>query len=109
MDGKTDVVIVGGGIVGCASAYYLARKGVRVQLFEKDGIGERQSGLKGGWVRVQGRDAAEIPLMVGAKEIWANFLEETGEDVGWGARRQPRHCAGHRTPQSHRGVDEDGG
>jgi flavin-dependent dehydrogenase len=32
---ETDVVIIGGGIVGCAAAYYLARRGVRPLLLER--------------------------------------------------------------------------
>ena len=59
---KTDVVIIGGGIVGCAAAYYLARQGRQVTLLEKDpGVGLQASGRNGGGVRQQGRTAA-LPL-----------------------------------------------
>jgi glycine/D-amino acid oxidase-like deaminating enzyme len=34
-----DVVVIGGGIVGCSCAYYLARAGLKVHLLEKRGIG----------------------------------------------------------------------
>ncbi|MBI3455562.1 MAG: FAD-dependent oxidoreductase, partial [Candidatus Rokubacteria bacterium] len=34
---EADVVVIGGGIVGCATAYYLARRRARVTLLEKDG------------------------------------------------------------------------
>ena len=40
-----DVVIVGGGIVGCATAYYLARQHVRALIVERDAIAGHASGL----------------------------------------------------------------
>jgi glycine/D-amino acid oxidase-like deaminating enzyme len=61
---QADVVIVGGGIVGCAAAYYLAKRGVQTVLFEKDEIGRAQSGRNWGFVRQQGRDPLELPMMM---------------------------------------------
>ena len=43
-----DVVIVGGGVIGCASAYYLAKDGVKVLVIERDGIGAHASGYAAG-------------------------------------------------------------
>ena len=39
-----DVVIVGGGLTGCATAYAFAAAGVRVVLLEADRIGQGSSG-----------------------------------------------------------------
>ena len=52
---SVDVAIIGGGIVGCSAAYFLAREGVRVAVFEKGRIAGEQSGRNWGWVRQQGR------------------------------------------------------
>ncbi|MCH7996480.1 MAG: FAD-binding oxidoreductase, partial [Chloroflexi bacterium] len=38
MERRADVVIIGGGISGCAAAYYLAKRGVGVVLVEKGEI-----------------------------------------------------------------------
>ena len=57
-----DVVIVGGGIVGCTTAYNLARQGVRVILFEKEDIAQEASGRNRGNVRLQLRDRIELPI-----------------------------------------------
>jgi glycine/D-amino acid oxidase-like deaminating enzyme len=78
-----DVVIVGGGIVGCSAAYYLAKRGVSVVLLEKDEIGRAQSGRNWGFIRQQGRDPLELPLMIEANRIWSGIERELGTDVEW--------------------------
>ena len=78
-----DVVVIGGGIVGVSTAWFLAKQGVRVVLCEKGHIAGEQSGRNWGWVRIQGRDEREIPMMQEALRIWDSFKEETGEDVGF--------------------------
>lgn len=80
---EADVVVIGGGIVGVSTAWFLARQGVRVVLCEKGHIAGEQSGRNWGWVRIQGRDTREIPMMQEALKIWDGFEEETGEDVGF--------------------------
>lgn len=78
-----DIVIIGGGIVGVSTAWFLARKGVRVVLCEKGHVAGEQSGRNWGWVRVQGRDTREIPMMLESLRIWDEFRNELGEDVGF--------------------------
>ena len=46
--GKPDVIIVGGGVVGCAVAYFLAREGVAVSLVERDDLASHASGAAAG-------------------------------------------------------------
>ena len=64
-----DVVVIGGGIVGCSAAYYLARRGVSVILCEKGDVGLEQSSRNWGFVRQQGRGEAELPLMMACNQI----------------------------------------
>ena len=45
---RAEVVVVGGGIVGCATAYFLARKGVEPTLIEREGVGSCSSGFAAG-------------------------------------------------------------
>ncbi|TMI02923.1 MAG: FAD-binding oxidoreductase, partial [Betaproteobacteria bacterium] len=71
LPGEADVVIVGGGIVGCAAAYYLAKRGASAVLIEKDEIGRAQSGRNWGFIRQQGRDPLELPLMIESNRIWS--------------------------------------
>ncbi len=78
-----DVAIVGGGIVGCCAAYFLARAGVSVLLCEKGRIAGEQSGRNWGWVRQQGRSPIELPLMINSLRIWRSFKHELQDDVGF--------------------------
>lgn len=78
-----EVVIVGGGIVGCATAYYLARRGVQVVLVEKGEVAGEQSGKNWGFVRQQGRDSAEVPLMMESNRIWRGLEQELEADIEW--------------------------
>jgi glycine oxidase len=48
MSETSEVVIVGGGVAGCATAYYLARAGVRATIIEREGVGTQASGYSAG-------------------------------------------------------------
>jgi glycine/D-amino acid oxidase-like deaminating enzyme len=80
---SVDVVIIGGGIVGCSAAYFLARSGVSVLLCEKGRIAGEQSGRNWGWVRQQGRSPVELSLMMRSLRIWQSLERELQEDVGF--------------------------
>lgn len=82
MNQTADVIVIGGGIVGCASAYYLAKKGLSVIVLEGSScIGNGGSSRNGGGVRQSGRDPRELPLMMwGVKNIWPTLSEELGTD-----------------------------
>lgn len=53
MVGETDVVVVGGGIIGTAVAYYLSRDGYRVTLLEQGELACGASGANPGGVTTQ--------------------------------------------------------
>jgi glycine/D-amino acid oxidase-like deaminating enzyme len=78
---QIDVAIVGGGIIGISTALALAKKGVRVAVFEKGTIAGEQSSRNWGWIRTVGRDPRELPLSVIANEMWADIQART--DVGY--------------------------
>ena len=74
-----DVVVIGAGIVGAATAWFLARGGASVALCEKGRVAGEQSSRNWGWVRQQGRDRAELPIMMESNRIWRGLAGETGE------------------------------
>lgn len=82
MKNNAEVVIIGGGIIGCATAYYLAKMGREVIVLEgSDHIGNGGSSRNGGGVRQSGRDVRELPLvMYGIKHLWPTLSEELEVD-----------------------------
>lgn len=80
---RADVVVIGGGIVGASTAYYLARRGMRVALVEKGRVGAEQSCRNWGWCRQQNRDERELPLATAALDLWDKLAGEIGEDLGF--------------------------
>ncbi len=61
MTEQADVAVVGGGIVGCALAAFLAEAGASVVLFERDGVGAAASGRNSGILQ-HPMEAALVPL-----------------------------------------------
>ncbi|SOC03307.1 NAD(P)/FAD-dependent oxidoreductase [Rhodobacter maris] len=78
-----DVVVVGAGVAGVMSAYYLAKAGRRVVLLEKGRVAGEQSSRNWGWIRQQGRDPAELPIMMEAMRLWEGLADELGPDLGF--------------------------
>ena len=97
----TDVVIVGGGVIGCAIAYFLRKRHVDVILLERDKLGGQASGAAAGLLTPLGPLSGPGPF---ADLVLAGFsslltllpeLEEnSGIDVGYeqtGAMRVVRN------------------
>ena len=83
MEREADVVVVGAGIVGSAAAYFLARRGARVVVVERGRVPGEQSRKNWGFVRQQGRDPLEMPLVMEANRMWSGLAQELGADVEW--------------------------
>jgi glycine/D-amino acid oxidase-like deaminating enzyme len=65
-----DLAVIGGGVIGVTTALFAARRGLRVVLLEKGRVAAEQSSRNWGWIRVQGRDLAEIPIALEAQDHW---------------------------------------
>jgi sarcosine oxidase subunit beta len=78
---RTDVIIVGGGIMGAATAFFLAKRGRSVALIERGLIGQQASGTNFGNVRRQGRFLPQLPLANRSRAIWGRLGELLGEDA----------------------------
>ena len=76
---QVDVVIIGAGVIGTATAFYLAGQGKKVFLAEKGRVAGEQSSRNWGWIRQQGRDPAELPIMMESNRLWRGLAAQTGE------------------------------
>jgi glycine/D-amino acid oxidase-like deaminating enzyme len=83
LPGRTDVVVIGGGIIGASTALFLAEKGISVVLCEKGAVGGEQSSRNWGWCRTMGRDAGEIPLAMESLRLWRDMNRRTNRETGF--------------------------
>ena len=77
----TDVVVIGGGIMGSSTALFLRQRGIKVVLLERDLCGSRSSGVNFGGVRRQGRSLAQLPLSQRAHQLWGRLGELIGTEA----------------------------
>lgn len=79
---KIDVAIIGAGVIGIFTALYLAKAGKKVIVLEKGRVAGEQSSRNWGWIRKQGRDRAELPIMIEANRLWHEVNSETNGACG---------------------------
>jgi sarcosine oxidase subunit beta len=78
------VVIVGGGVVGCAIADQLAGRGVRdVVVLERESVGSGTTSKAAGGIRAQFPTETEIRFSLEAIAVFERFREEFGVDIGY--------------------------
>jgi len=82
---QVEVVVVGGGNIGCLTALTLAERGVPVALCEKGVIAGEASGRSLGYIDCQFLDAEKLPLIGRTKQLWAELTERVGAEVGYRA------------------------
>ena len=87
MTESSDVVIVGGGVAGCATAYYLSLAGVKATIIEREGVGSQASGFSAGGLNPLEGSCIPGPLSPLAmasfrlhKEVWGTLKQQTGID-----------------------------
>jgi sarcosine oxidase, subunit beta len=91
---KTDVLIIGGGITGCALAYFLSKDGARVTLVEREDLNSQSSGSNAGSIHAQmdhrlfgdghdaeiRRNAPMTTLLMAAISLWQGLEKELEMD-----------------------------
>ena len=92
MTQTADIVIIGGGVMGCAIAYNLAKAGLKPVVVEKSDIGGEASGSNGGGVRQSARNLKEMPLAMESVQIYGQLHEELGMDVEYVREGNLRLC-----------------
>ena len=94
---ESDVVIIGGGLLGTSLAYYLSKSGVETLLVERDDINREASGTNAGSFHFQialhqltpdmsesekRRLVDEVRLQVDAAKLWDEIEKELDADLG---------------------------
>ncbi len=80
---SSKIIIIGGGIVGCSTAYHLAQMGQEVLLLEKAALTSGSTWHAAGLVG-QLRSSANITQLLGYSiELYDRLEEETGLATGW--------------------------
>jgi len=76
-DRHPDVVVIGGGIIGAACGYYLAREGLAVQVVEQGFPASRTSGACEGNLLLWDKELTkELPLARRSLELWRGLVQE---------------------------------
>lgn len=67
-----DVAVLGGGVMGCTTALFLARAGMRVVVIERDALCRGASGVNAGTLTLHMTRAALVPYAIRAWKMWMN-------------------------------------
>lgn len=76
-----DVIVLGGGLMGTASAYFLARRGISVTLIERSRVGSGATVASFGNIRRSGRYLPQLPLAHRSLALWRQAETMLGRDV----------------------------
>jgi glycine/D-amino acid oxidase-like deaminating enzyme len=104
---KRRVVVCGAGVIGAATAYFLARRGVAVTVVERSGVACAASGKSGGFLALDWCDGSPLEALARASfALHAELAGRLATDYGYrrmdtfmlAAREQGDVAGGHRVP-----------
>ena len=79
---KADVVIIGGGVNGCALAYELSLKGIKAVVVERKHLASGATGRCGAGIRQQWSSRENAALAIESVRIFERLEEELGSSIG---------------------------
>src|SRR5689334_1048433 len=110
MSPGSDVVVVGGGVVGAACAYALAGAGARVRLCERSFVASGSSGACEGnvlaWDKALER---ELPLALRSAELWQQLAHELPDGFEYDRKGEALDADALRAEEPHVAHDLPGG
>lgn len=90
MNKDADIIIIGGGIIGCSTAYYLSKLGKKVLLLEREDLTRGSAGATDGVVGYHTKKPGhQMDLAVQSISMFEHLSEELGTDIEYGY-----HCGG---------------
>lgn len=79
----SDVLIVGGGLMGCSTAFHLARAGVDVTVLERDNVGLGATGRSSAIVRQHYSNELTARMALHSLHVFEAFDERVGGECGF--------------------------
>lgn len=83
MNRNYDVIIIGGGIMGCSTAYQLAKRGLHVALLEKRTIGAGSTGSSSAIIRQHYSNELTARMAHYSLRVFQEFDEVVGGESGF--------------------------
>ena len=88
------VIVLGGGLMGSAAAFFLARRDLRVTLLERNRVGTGATVASFGNIRRSGRYLPQLPLAHRSRTLWGEAERLLGRDVEFRATGHLRRMDG---------------
>lgn len=89
---EADVIVIGGGIMGTSTAFFLRQRNRSVILLERGLTGQQASGVNFGGIRRQGRALPQLAMANRALRTWQRSAEMLGEDIEFLPSGHTRVC-----------------
>lgn len=79
---KSDIAIIGGGVIGCATAYYLSKQGAKVTIIERAAVGSGASSVNSGVISMATKKPGlALDLAMASQRLYPGLAAELGQDV----------------------------
>jgi sarcosine oxidase subunit beta len=89
---EADVIVIGGGIMGTTTAFFLRQRNRSVILLERGLTGQQASGVNFGGIRRQGRALPQLAMANRALRTWQRSAQLLGEDIEFLPSGHTRVC-----------------
>ena len=89
---EADVIVIGGGIMGTSTAFFLRQRNRSVILLERGLTGQQASGVNFGGIRRQGRALPQLAMANRALRTWQQSAQLLGEDIEFLPSGHTRVC-----------------
>lgn len=85
MSQSVDVVVIGGGIIGCSTAFYLAKEGLSVHLIERNKIAQGTTRAAGGMLGAHSEYLNDTfySFAQESQVLYKEFQRDVGADIGY--------------------------
>lgn len=90
---KSEIFIIGAGIFGICSGFFLAKRGYKVSIVDMDYIAQKDSGINAGSIAVQNKDPENILLARKSIDVW-NYFGEIDKSIEY------KRCGGFRVAET---------